>query len=88
MLILKRKRGESVVMVHGLIIVKVLKQRPHGEIWLGFEAPCYVPIDRKEIYEKKKKQQAEKHLYDALSHQVHKDKHDAVSENEESYSDE
>jgi carbon storage regulator CsrA len=53
MLILRRKRGQAVV-IHGQvkIIVKVLRQE-NGEVTLGFEAPVNMSVDREEVYLKK-----------------------------------
>ena len=53
MLVLRRKRGEAVV-IHGQkkIIVKVLREE-NGIVTLGFDAPKDIHVDREEIYLKK-----------------------------------
>ena len=82
MLILTRKRGESVIIADGLITVKVLK-RWQNEIVLGFEAPLYIPIVRNEIYRKKQRQQAEEYLRNALNVQCCDEKETSLSTHEE-----
>ena len=57
MLVLSRKKGES-VMIDGGIIVTVVEVRG-DKVRLGFEAPREVTIDRKEVFEKKKQGQLE-----------------------------
>ena len=56
MLVFGRKVGEE-VMIGDDIIVKVVSLRG-GRISLGFKAPPEVPINRREIYERLRLQQA------------------------------
>ena len=53
MLVLRRKRGQAIV-IHGheKIIVKVLRDE-NGVVTLGFDAPRSVNVDREEIYSKR-----------------------------------
>jgi carbon storage regulator len=56
MLVLRRIRGESVVIgKNAEIVVKVLGDN-NGSISLGFKAPKDVPVDRLEVYENRQKE--------------------------------
>ena len=50
MLILSRKKGET-IRINNNIIIKVLEIR-EGIVRLGFEAPVEVPIHREELLKK------------------------------------
>ena len=50
MLVLSRKKGESIV-IRGNIVVTVVDLR-NGKVRLGVEAPKEVPVFRKELYDK------------------------------------
>lgn len=53
MLVLRRIRGESVVIgKNAEIVVKVLSDK-NGVVSLGFKAPKNVSVDRLEVYEKR-----------------------------------
>jgi carbon storage regulator len=56
MLVLSRKKGESVV-VRDDIIVTVVDLR-NGKVRLGIDAPREVAVHRKELYDKIKSQEA------------------------------
>lgn len=56
MLVLRRGRGESVVIgKNAEIIIKVLHDK-NGVVSLGFKAPKDVSIDRLEVFEKRQKE--------------------------------
>jgi carbon storage regulator len=50
MLVLSRKKGESIV-ISDSIVVTVVDLR-NGKVRLGIEAPKEVPVYRKELYDK------------------------------------
>ena len=50
MLVLSRKKGESIV-ISDSIVVTVVDLR-NGKVRLGVEAPREVPVHRKELYDK------------------------------------
>jgi carbon storage regulator CsrA len=53
MLLLQRRRGQSVVIGrHAEIKVKIIEEKD-GNITLGIEAPKAVSIDREEMYKKR-----------------------------------
>lgn len=54
MLILSRKVGETIV-IGGQVLVQVSRVRS-GSVSLGITAPAGVPVDRKEIWEKKQEE--------------------------------
>ena len=56
MLVLSRKKGESIVIGDD-IVVTVVDLR-NGKVRLGVEAPKEVPVHRKELYDKIKSQEA------------------------------
>ena len=56
MLVLSRKKGESIV-VRDEIVVTVVDLR-NGKVRLGIEAPKEIPVHRKELYDKIKSQEA------------------------------
>ncbi len=62
MLILRRGRGESVVIgKNAEIIIKVLHDK-NGIVSLGFKAPKDVSIDRLEVFEKRQKESKPKEI--------------------------
>jgi len=56
MLVLARKKGESVILQdgNGEIIEVTFLERRGMVVRLGFTAPRHIKVDRKEIFEKKK----------------------------------
>jgi carbon storage regulator len=54
MLVLERLPDESVV-IGDHVEVRVLKTR-RGKVWLGIDAPKDVPVHRREVYERIRKQ--------------------------------
>ena len=53
MLVLRRLRGQSIIIGEkGEIIIKILKDE-NGVISIGITAPKSVPVDRSEIFDKK-----------------------------------
>ena len=55
MLVLTRRKGESVVIAEG-IRISVVSVTP-GRVRLGFEAPPEVTVDREEIYLARRQEQ-------------------------------
>lgn len=49
MLVLARKKGESICIGENVIITVI--ELDHGKVRLGFDAPTSVSIDRKEVRE-------------------------------------
>jgi carbon storage regulator len=53
MLLLRRKRGQSIVIGrHAEIKVKIIKEED-GVVTVGIEAPSAILVDREELYRKK-----------------------------------
>lgn len=50
MLVLSRKKGESVVIADN-IVIRVLEIRPGGQVQIGIEAPRDIPVHRMEVWE-------------------------------------
>jgi carbon storage regulator CsrA len=57
MLILTRRSGEA-IMIGRKVRMKVLRTKG-GVAYLGFVSEGWIPIDRQEVYERKKREQAE-----------------------------
>lgn len=56
MLVLRRTRGESIVIgKNAEIIIKILRDK-EGVIFIGIDAPKSVLVDRLETYEKRQKE--------------------------------
>lgn len=51
MLVLSRKRGESLIIAEGEIVVTVVEVRSDGAVRLGITAPRDIPVYREEVYE-------------------------------------
>lgn len=60
MLVLTRKKNESVV-VNGNIVVTVIETRG-DKVRLGFQAPSNIPVHRQEIYDAIELENSEKSL--------------------------
>lgn len=51
MLVLSRRRGESLIIAEGEIIITVVEVRSDGSVRLGVTAPRDIPVWREEVYE-------------------------------------
>ena len=51
MLVLSRRRGESLVIAEGEIIVTIVDVRSDGSVRIGVTAPKDIPVHRAEIHE-------------------------------------
>lgn len=52
MLVLKRKKGQLILIDKGQIEIKVLYQR-RGSVALGIKAPTHIDVDREELFLRK-----------------------------------
>jgi carbon storage regulator len=50
-LVLSRRRGESLIIAEGEIVVTVVEVRSDGSVRLGVTAPRDIPVWREEVYE-------------------------------------
>ncbi len=61
MLVLSRRKDESIAINHGEIIIRVL-EIVNGRVRLGIEAPTEILVDRMEVHEAKLRDRDEKDL--------------------------
>jgi carbon storage regulator len=50
-LVLSRRRGESLIIAEGEIVITVVEVRSDGSVRLGVTAPRDIPVWREEVYE-------------------------------------
>ncbi len=60
MLVLSRKKNESIIINDNIIVTVVDIRR--DKVRIGFDAPKVVPIHRKEVYEAIKRSEAESNV--------------------------
>ncbi len=67
MLILRRNRGQSIVIgERAQVIVKIL-QEDKGVITLGIQAPKSILVDREEVYRKKEAEREAAEFFDEMT---------------------
>ena len=66
MLVLSRKRGESIVIGNGLVEITIVEANAH-RVRLGIIAPRELPVHRKEVQEVLDKKKQEQPIEEASS---------------------